>query len=204
MGLPNQLPINFPYHCQMQEHSSSCSNQNLELSSPLLCLSHPIFDLSANLPSVPLNHVQIPIWSSLCVCESLSHGQLFATQWTAAHQVSLSMRFSRQRYWSGFPFPSPGDLPNPGIEPGSPALQADSLPTELQGKPHCKLVLGNFLIITRVQASGPAAAAAAAAKSLQSCPTLCDPINSSPPGSTVPGILQATILEWVAISFSNA
>ena len=47
----------------------------------------------------------------------------------------LSMRFSRQGYWSGLPFPSPGDLPNPGIEPGSPALQADSLPTELQGKP---------------------------------------------------------------------
>ena len=45
------------------------------------------------------------------------------------------MRFSRQRFWSGLPFPSPGDLPNPGIEPGSPALQADSLPTELQGKP---------------------------------------------------------------------
>ena len=49
-----------------------------------------------------------------------------------------------------------------------------------------------------------AAAAAAAAKSLQSCPTLCDPIDSSPPGSPVPGILQARILEWVAISFSNA
>ena len=47
-------------------------------------------------------------------------------------------------------------------------------------------------------------AAAAAAKSLQSCPTLCDPIAGSPPGSSVPGILQATILEWVAISFSNA
>ena len=47
-------------------------------------------------------------------------------------------------------------------------------------------------------------AAAAAAKSLQSCPTLCDPIDSSPPGSSVPGILQARILEWVAISFSNA
>ena len=49
-----------------------------------------------------------------------------------------------------------------------------------------------------------AAAAAAAAKSLQSCPTLCDPIDSSPPGSAVPGILQARTLEWVAISFSNA
>ena len=50
----------------------------------------------------------------------------------------------------------------------------------------------------------PAAAAAAAAKSLQSCPTLCDPIDSIPPGSPVPGILQARTLEWVAISFSNA
>ena len=46
-----------------------------------------------------------------------------------------SMGFSRQEYWSGLPFPSPGDLPNPGIEPGSPALQADSLPTKIQGKP---------------------------------------------------------------------
>ena len=50
----------------------------------------------------------------------------------------------------------------------------------------------------------PAPAAVAAAKSLQSCPTLCDPIDSSPPGSPVPGILQARTLEWVAISFSNA
>ena len=47
-------------------------------------------------------------------------------------------------------------------------------------------------------------AAAAAAKSLQSCPTLCDPVDGSPPGSPIPGILQARILEWVAISFSNA
>ena len=56
------------------------------------------------------------------------------TSWTAAHQAPLSMAFSRQGYWSGLPFPSPGDLSNPGIEPGSPALQADSLLTELQGK----------------------------------------------------------------------
>ena len=58
-----------------------------------------------------------------------------ATPWTAAHQAPLSVRSSRQGYWSGLPFPSPGDLPTPGIKPGSPALQADSLPTELQGKP---------------------------------------------------------------------
>ena len=53
------------------------------------------------------------------------------TPWTAASQVPLSMGFSRQEYWSGLSFPSPGDLPDPGIEPESPALQADSLPTEL-------------------------------------------------------------------------
>ena len=51
--------------------------------------------------------------------------------WTVAFQAPLSMGFSRQEYWSGFPFPSPGDLPDPGTEPGSPALQADDLPTEL-------------------------------------------------------------------------
>ena len=56
-----------------------------------------------------------------------------ASPWTVAHQAPLSMGFSRQEYWSGLPFPSPGDLPNPGIKPGSPALQADSLLYELQG-----------------------------------------------------------------------
>ena len=56
---------------------------------------------------------------------------ILATLWTVACQAPLSMGFSRQEYWSGLPFPSPGDLPNPGIEPGFSALQADSLPTEL-------------------------------------------------------------------------
>ena len=54
-----------------------------------------------------------------------------ATPWTVACQAPLSMEFSRQEYWSELPFPSPGDLPDPGIEPGSPALQADDLLTEL-------------------------------------------------------------------------
>ena len=66
----------------------------------------------------------------------------------------------------------------------SPALQASSLPLAPPGKPYLTI--------------------AAAAKSLQSCPTLCDPMDGSPPGSPVPGILQARTLEWVAISFSNA
>ena len=54
-----------------------------------------------------------------------------ATPWTIAHQTPLSMGSSKQEYWSGLPFPSPGDLPNPGIRPRSHILQADSLPTEL-------------------------------------------------------------------------
>ena len=58
--------------------------------------------------------------------KSLSRVRLFATPWTIAHQAPPSMEFSRQRYWGGLPFPSPGDLPDPGIEPGSPALQADA------------------------------------------------------------------------------
>ena len=54
--------------------------------------------------------------------KSLSHVQLFVTPWTIAYQDPLSMGFSKQEYWSGLPFPSPGDPPTPGIEPGSPAL----------------------------------------------------------------------------------
>ena len=55
------------------------------------------------------------------------------TPWAVAHQAPLSMEFSRQEYWSGLTFPSPGDLPDPGIKPGSPALQAGSLPSEPPG-----------------------------------------------------------------------
>ena len=109
--------------------------------------------------------------------KSPSRVGVLATPWTVAHQALLSMGFPRQEYWGGLPFPSPGDLSDPGTKPWSPALQVDSLPS----KPP-----------------------AATAKSLQLCPTLCDPIDSSPPGPTVPGILWARTLEWVAISFSNA
>ena len=62
--------------------------------------------------------------------KSLSRVQLFATTWTVAYQAPPSMGFSRQEYWSGLPFPSPGDLPDPGIEPRSPAFQADALTSE--------------------------------------------------------------------------
>ena len=69
------------------------------------------------------------------IVKLLSRVRLFVTPWTVAYQAPLSMGFSRQESWNGLPFPSPGDLPNPGIEPGSPTLQADSLPSEPPGKP---------------------------------------------------------------------
>ena len=65
----------------------------------------------------------------------LNHVRLFLTPWTAASQAPPSMGFSRQEYWSGLPFPSPGDLPDSGIEPRSPALQVDALPSKPPGKP---------------------------------------------------------------------
>ena len=72
----------------------------------------------------------------VCVCvSSLSHVQLIATPWTIACQAPLSTEFSRQEYWSGFAISFSRGLPDPGIELGSPALQADSLPCELPGKP---------------------------------------------------------------------
>ena len=68
------------------------------------------------------------IYIKMCVsCSVVSNS---ATPWTIAGQIPLSVEFSRQEYWSGLPFPSPEDLPDPGIEPGSPELQADSLPSE--------------------------------------------------------------------------
>ena len=76
------------------------------------------------------------------------------------------MEFSRQEYWSGLPFPSPGDLPDPGIEPESPILQADSLPSEPPGKPG----FGDSVQFSSLT---------------QSCPTLCDPMDCSTPGLPV-------------------
>ena len=67
--------------------------------------------------------------------KSLSCVRLLVTPWTVGYQASASMGFSRQKYWSGLPFPSPGDLPNPGIEPRSPALEADALTSEPPGNP---------------------------------------------------------------------
>ena len=74
----------------------------------------------------------------------LSHARLFVTPWTVAYHVPPSMGFSRQEDRSGWPFPSTEDLSNPGTEPGSPELQADSLPSEPPGEPKFSVLEPNF------------------------------------------------------------
>ena len=116
----------------------------------------------------------------LCILSCFSCVWLFATLWTVACQVPLSMGFSGQEYWSGLPCPSPGDLPDPGMEPtslGSPALAG-----------------GFFTTNTTYDYESEVA---------QSCLTLCDPMDCSLQGSSIHGIFQARILEWVAISSSR-
>ena len=114
----------------------------------------------------------------------------FATPWTVALQSPLSMGFPRKEYWSGLLFSSPGDFPDPRIEPLSSSLANEFFTTESPGKPHlssrCWLI--NVCCCYLVT---------------QSCPTVCDLMDYSPPGSSVHGILQARILEWVTISFSR-
>ena len=83
--------------------------------------------------------------------KSLSCVQLFATPWTIVYQAPPSMGFSRQEYWSGLLFPSPGELHNPGIEPGTPALQADALPSEPPGKPKLGVYRGILTQSVEVQ-----------------------------------------------------
>ena len=107
--------------------------QNTGVSAP------PHVDLRDTVPSTAVlrykTHLGSRLCAHVCVLSHFSCAQLFAILWAVAHQAPLSMGFSRQEYWSGLLFPSPGDLPDPGIEPRSPTLQADSLPTEPQGKP---------------------------------------------------------------------
>ena len=112
-------------------YSNSLSRDAIQSSHPLSSPSPPAFSLS--------QHQGLFKWvsSSHQVAKVFSHKSCltFAIPCTVALQAPLSVRFPRQEYWSGLPFPSSGDLPHPGIEPGCPALQADSLPTGLRGKP---------------------------------------------------------------------
>ena len=155
--------------------------------------------------------------------KSLSRVRLLATPWTAAYQAPLSMGFSRQEYWSGVPLPSPtqplrlrsasdskckGILWQQGYPHGLKEVFSEDLTTSFHNSPTSRLARSDTRGVTVSEMKSAKGMAkmigAAAAKSLQSCPTLCDPIYGSPPGFPVPGILQARTLEWVAISFSNA
>ena len=115
----------------------------------------------------PIPVPALPIPSAVGVCTilhcqlvkvkvtSLSCVLLFSTLWTVAYQDPLSMGFSRQEYWCGLPLPSPGDLPDPGIEPGSLTLQADTLPSESPGKPLFQLIFSLALFSAYFQFSCP-------------------------------------------------
>ena len=119
----------------------------------------------------------LDILCAQCVC--VSQSCLFVTPWTVACQAPLSMEFSRQEYWSGLTFPSPGCLPNPGIEPASPALAGGLFHNEPPGKPHNHMC---------------------------TCSVMSDSLwvhGCSLPGSSVHGIFQARILEWLAIFSSR-
>ena len=86
--------------------------------------------ISIGLSPRPLPMPDTKLRCIVLLCQSSSCAQLFATSWAAACQAPPSMGFSKQEYWSGLPFPSLGDLPNPGMESRSPTWQADSLPFE--------------------------------------------------------------------------
>ena len=152
------------------------------------------------------------------VCCVVSHVRLFATLWTVAHQAFLSMEFSWQEYWSGLPFPPPGDLLDSGIEPVSLALASRFLSTAPPGK-SCRIF---FTEETALERSGNSSKSwsnsgtgtptshqetlqprmllgCVCAQSLQLCLTLCDPMGCRPPGPSVHGILQARVLVWVAM-----
>ena len=120
-----------------------------------------------------------------CLLRRFSQVWLFVTPWILDHQAPLSMGFSRQKYWSGLPCPPPECLPNPGIEPESPASPALQVNFFFF---YCWAIQEASHLTMRVKV-----------KVAQSCLTLCDPMDY-----TVHGILQAGTLEWVAFPFSRA
>ena len=136
----------------------------------------------------------------LLLLSCFSHVRLCATPRRAAHQAPLSLGFSRQEYWSGLSFPSPMHV----------CMLTCFIHVRLCSNPPGSSVhrilcpQARILEWVAISFSLSIYAAAAATKSCQSCPTLCDPIDGSPPGSPIPGILQARTPEWVAISFFNA
>ena len=148
------------------------------------CLSYRLFSLSMSHKPV------LTMRSRTLLLSHFSRVWLFETLWTVACQAPLYMGILQAEYWSGLPCPPPGDFPNLEMEPTS------LMSPELAGV--------YFTTSATWEALIQDTAVAAAAKSLQSCPTLCDARDGSPPGCPIPGILQARTLEWVSISFSSA
>ena len=128
-------------------------------------------------------------WKWKVKVKSFSHVRLFTTPWIAAYQAPPSMGFSRQAYWSGVPLPSPFKSLSFYIFP-------PWILTKLLSLNKSKFVWTTHVFSILYTCAGLCLIA-------QSCPTLCNPIDCSPPGSSVYGIFQARILEWVAISFSG-
>ena len=126
-----------------------------------------------------------------CMCGSHSAVSDFATPWTVSPQTPVSMEFSRQEYWSGLPFLPPEGLPDLGIKPKSPASSALAGRFFTTEPPVIPLIVWMPWHVKLY------------AKLLQSYPTLCDPLDCNPPGSSVHGILQARILEWVVMPSSR-
>ena len=140
-GKNTGVGCHFLLQCMKVKSESEIAESCPTLSDPLDCgppgsSVHGIFQ--ARVQSTFIQIISFHLHSNpigLCVCQLLSCVPLFVTPWTIACQAPLSMEFSRQEYWSGLPFSSLEDLPDPGIELRSPSLQADSLPSESPGKP---------------------------------------------------------------------
>ena len=155
---------------------------------PALCLQ--VHFLCLSLYPCPANRFISTIFlDSICMgwcCFVTKLCPTLATLWTVAHQTPLSTGFPRQEYWSGLPFPSSGDLPDPGTKAACPTLAGRLFTAEPAEKSY-------IYIWSEVKWS----------EVPQSCPTLCDPMDCSLPGSSIHGILQARVLEWVAVCFSR-
>ena len=175
------------YSLMQTKHIRNCGFYYERMRNPWELWANTYHDLKHPLSGCSFRVVTV---KSVCV---LSHVQLFAPLWTVAHQAPLSMGFPRQESWSRLPFPSPGDLPMPGVKPSSlmsPALAGRFFTTSAtwEAKTLTFLIEGEMCM---------------RAETLQSCPTLCDSMDCSQSGSSVHGILQARILEWVAMLFSR-
>ena len=146
------------------------------------------------------------IWSSVlcdsdCVLRIWLLASTVSNPWTIACQAPLSKGFSREEYWSGFPCPPPGDLPDSGIEPASLMSLAfsggffttsatwEASPQGQENSKEEEIILRGTSTFTRGSVKS---------ELLQPCPTLCDPMDCSPSRSSVHGIFQTRILEWVA------